>query len=67
MDQQIRRLISELEQGGESEKTVVIVVADHGEGLGDHEWWTHWILYQEQVRVPLIIRAPGAGAAPRAG
>jgi arylsulfatase A-like enzyme len=35
------------------------VVADHGQGLGDHDWWHHRILYQEQIHVPLIMRIPG--------
>ena len=41
------------------ENTIVAVVGDHGEGLGDHNWWTHGILYQEQIRVPMLIRVPG--------
>ena len=31
------------------------MVGDHGEGLGDHGWWGHGILYQEQLRVPMLI------------
>ncbi|UCF33223.1 MAG: sulfatase [Phycisphaerales bacterium] len=58
MDQQIGRVFDWLIQAGQAASTIVVVVADHGEGLGDHDWWTHGILYQEQVRVPLIIRAP---------
>ena len=59
MDLHIGRLLDELERTGLADEMVIVVVADHGEGLGDHDWWTHGILYQEQVRVPLIIRAPG--------
>lgn len=59
MDQQIGRLFSTLKSRGLWDDTIVVVVADHGEGLGDHNWWTHGILYQEQIHVPLIIRVPG--------
>ena len=38
---------------------MIAVVGDHGEGLGDHGWWTHGNLYQEQLRVPLILAGPG--------
>lgn len=60
MDQQLGRVLDELERTGRLEKMVVVIVADHGEGLGDHDWWTHGILYTEQVRVPLMIRAPSS-------
>jgi arylsulfatase A-like enzyme len=59
MDQQIGRVLDGLEAAGRLQDTVVVIVADHGQGLGDHHWWTHGILYQEQIRVPLIVRAPG--------
>ncbi len=62
MDQQIGRVLDNLRQSGRLDDMVIVVVADHGEGLGDHEWWTHGILYQEQIRVPLIVRAPAASA-----
>jgi len=34
-------------------------VADHGQGLGDHNWFPHRLLYQEQIRLPLLVRLPG--------
>jgi arylsulfatase A-like enzyme len=58
MDAHIGRLIADLKEQGLWDNTIVVVVADHGEGLGDHGWWTHGILYQEQIRVPLTIRVP---------
>ncbi|MHC4063222.1 MAG: sulfatase [Planctomycetota bacterium] len=65
MDQHIGRVLDELQRRGELDEMITVVVADHGEGLGDHDWWTHGILYQEQVRLPLIIRAPGKPAGRR--
>jgi arylsulfatase A-like enzyme len=62
VDRQIGRLLERLRERGELERTIVCVVADHGEGLGDHGWWFHRLLYEEQVRVPLILRVPGAPA-----
>lgn len=59
MDLWLGRLIRSLEELGLSEDTIVVVVADHGEGLGDHNWWSHGILYQEQIHLPLIMAAPG--------
>jgi len=59
MDFYTGRLLEALKQRGLWDNTMVVVVADHGEGLGDHDWWTHGILYQEQIRIPMIIRAAG--------
>jgi tetratricopeptide (TPR) repeat protein len=40
---------------------VIVVTADHGEGLDQHREDGHGIfLYDEMIRVPLIMRAPGA-------
>ncbi len=59
VDHQLGRLFASLRENGEWERTLVVVVADHGEGLGDHGWQYHRILYQEQIRVPLLVRIPG--------
>jgi len=60
VDRQFGRLVNELKERGEWDRTIVIVVADHGEGLNDHGWWHHRVLYQEHIRVPYIVRVPGA-------
>ena len=42
------------------ERTLVVVTADHGESLDEHEEPTHGVLvYDATIRVPLVIRAPG--------
>ena len=65
MDAELGRLFEELRNGPGWERTVVALTSDHGEGLGDHDWWTHGVLYQEQIRVPLILHAPGFEAGRR--
>lgn len=66
VDSQFGQLIRTLKDLGEYDNTIVVVVADHGEGLDDgmmnHGWWRHRLLYQEQIRVPLILRIPGGPA-----
>jgi len=63
MDRQLGRLFESLRADGEWEHTIVIVTADHGEGLEDgwrrHKWAKHRLLYDWCLRVPLIIRLPG--------
>lgn len=62
MDQEIGRLLDHLKSAGMYENTIVAIVADHGQGLNDHGWFQHRLLYQEQIRVPMILRLPGGPA-----
>ncbi len=59
MDMQIQRVLDVLERRGVSDRTIVVLVSDHGQGLGDHNWWHHGIIYQEQIHVPMIVSRPG--------
>jgi len=60
-DSQLGRVFDWLEERGLAENTVVVVVGDHGESLGDHGEKEHgYYIYDATVRVPLIVRVPGA-------
>ena len=60
VDEQIGRLTEELARLGRLDDTFVCVTADHGEEFWDHGWVMHGqSLYEDQVRVPLIIAGPG--------
>jgi hypothetical protein len=56
MDAELGRLLT----GIDRDRTLVIVVGDHGESLGEHGEPTHGLfLYDSTVRVPLILTGPG--------
>jgi arylsulfatase A-like enzyme/tetratricopeptide (TPR) repeat protein len=56
MDEQLARLLK-------AWPGAVIVVADHGEGLGDHGELQHGnLLYQQTIQVPMLVRGPGVAA-----
>src|SRR5262249_22174629 len=60
VDRQIGRLIAALTARGIESQTLVVIVGDHGEGLGEHNAQSHGMtLYQEALRVPLIFHYPG--------
>jgi arylsulfatase A-like enzyme len=61
LDTQIGRLMNHLEKLGYDSNTIIILLSDHGEEFLDHGRWGHWEsnLYDEILRVPLIIRMPG--------
>jgi arylsulfatase A-like enzyme/Tfp pilus assembly protein PilF len=59
-DAQVQRVLDALDRSGRTQNTVVVVLADHGEGLGDHHELTHAVLiYQSTLRVPMIVAGPG--------
>jgi arylsulfatase A-like enzyme len=59
-DARVADVLSALRDRQLDGKTLVIVLGDHGEMLGEHQIdFTHHGLYDEAVRIPLIVRAPG--------
>jgi len=59
MDVQIGRLLEWLDETGVADKTIVVLVADHGEDLDDHGEEGHGIfLYDTTQRVPMLVRGP---------
>jgi arylsulfatase A-like enzyme/Tfp pilus assembly protein PilF len=59
-DAQVGRVLESLRASGHDRDTIVMVLADHGEGLGDHRELTHAVLtYQSTMRVPWIVAGPG--------
>ncbi|MEW6320852.1 MAG: sulfatase-like hydrolase/transferase [Acidobacteriota bacterium] len=63
-DAAVGRLFDALAASGRLDNTVVIVVGDHGESLGEHKEQQHgFFLYDSVMRIPLIIAGPGVPAA----
>ncbi|MBD3349634.1 MAG: sulfatase-like hydrolase/transferase [Candidatus Eisenbacteria bacterium] len=65
-DAELGRLLETLEERGLAEDTLVLVTADHGEEFHDHGHWGHGVsVYEELIRVPLIVWCPGRASAGR--
>ncbi len=59
-DDGIARMLDELTSLGLDDRTLVVVMGDHGECLGEHGvWYDHHGLYEENIHVPFIMRGPG--------
>lgn len=55
----LRNLIEALEAAGNYENTMIVLVADHGEEFYEHGgWWHGTTLYEEEVRVPILVKLP---------
>ena len=60
LDRHFGRLERHLKESGLAGRTMVVVTADHGENLGEHNLlWHFFSLHDTLIRVPLIVRSPG--------
>ena len=65
-DHELGRLIAALDKKAAPEKTLIVVLADHGESLGEHGEKSHGVfLYDSTLHIPLIVRGPGVPAGVR--
>ena len=60
VDDEIGRVLDHLKARGLDRSTLVVVTSDHGEEFQEHGSWEHQkTLYEEVIRVPLLMRGPG--------
>jgi len=53
------RILDALKATGQYENTLIVVLSDHGEEFNEHGGWEHGrTLYEEMLRVPLIVKPP---------
>lgn len=62
IDDHIGRLLAHLETAGRMDDTLIVFTSDHGDYLGDHWMGEKEFMYEQGVRVPLIIVDPSADA-----
>lgn len=60
VDENIGRLLKNLEDKGELDNTVIVYTSDQGFFLGEHGWFDKRFMYEECQRMPLIVRYPKA-------
>ncbi len=59
IDNRIKELVQTLIQQELYSNTILVILSDHGEGLGEHDMWSHeYGIYYNLLRVPLIITYP---------
>jgi arylsulfatase len=64
VDQALARILWTLEVTGQLENTIICYTTDHGEMMGAHGIMAKQVMYEEAVRVPLLISAPFRGVKP---
>jgi arylsulfatase A-like enzyme/uncharacterized membrane protein YbhN (UPF0104 family) len=68
LDRNFARLLEKVRELGLWDRTLIVLTSDHGEEFQDHGGFWHGLtLYDEQVRVPLIVKWAGPGPRPADG
>jgi arylsulfatase A-like enzyme len=57
-DYQVGELMRNLERNGLADNTIVVFTSDHGDMLGSHGYFNKDSLYEEAIRVPMIVHWP---------
>lgn len=58
VDQQVGRLVARLKDIGRYETTLIVFTSDNGLFLGEHGLCGKWLMHEESIRTPMIIRNP---------
>ncbi len=58
IDDNVGKMLDYLDQAGLSENTIVVYTSDQGFYLGDHGWYDKRFMYEQSLRMPLLIRYP---------
>ena len=59
VDDSVGKIVKYLEEAGLAENTIVIYSSDQGFYLGDHGWYDKRWMYEESLKMPLVVRWPG--------
>jgi arylsulfatase A-like enzyme len=64
-DDNIGRLFEFLDRSGLADNTIIVYTTDHGFFLGDHGWFDKRFMYEQALRVPMMIRLPDQHGQPK--
>lgn len=56
MDENVGQVLDYLDESGLAKDTVVVYTSDQGFYLGDHGWFDKRFMYEESLRMPLVVR-----------
>ena len=62
VDTAVGKILSTIKECGLEDNTVIVFTSDHGDMMGSHQLSGKGVLFEEAVRVPLLIKIPGVHA-----
>jgi N-acetylglucosamine-6-sulfatase len=60
VDESLGRVLKALDESGQAENTAIIYMSDNGHFMAEHQFFSKMIMYEESIRVPLLMRYPRA-------
>lgn len=63
IDENVGRMLDYLDEAGLADNTIVVYTSDQGFFLGDHGWFDKRLMYEQSLKMPLLIRYPDRIAA----
>ena len=61
MDAQVGKLLKALEETGQMDNTLIVLMGDHGYHLGEHNWWNKVTVFEKGTNAPFIVTGKAAG------
>ena len=61
LDRAVGKMLRALDEAGSAYNTIVVFTSDHGDMMGDHGILAKCVMYEEALRVPLLMRVPWLG------
>ena len=58
IDENLGRLLEALERSAKLENTVILYTSDNGHFMAEHQFFSKMIMYEESIRIPLVVRNP---------
>ncbi len=59
MDRAVGKMLGALEETGQAGRTIVVFTSEHGDQMGEHNIFQKIVMYEQSVRVPMLVRVPG--------
>jgi arylsulfatase A-like enzyme len=59
VDDNVGRLLDHLDAAGLTDDTIIVYTSDQGFFLGDHGWYDKRFMYEESLRMPMLVQYPG--------
>jgi len=62
VDRAVGKILDAVEEAGIADNTIIVFTSEHGDQMGEHNIFQKVVMYEQSLRVPMLIRAPWLGS-----